>query len=216
MGKEEEKRPIPGQLEQKQISRKDFLRLVGVFVVGTFTVPPLVRFLLEKSGRVESVESLPEVIFRNLRCDIRVVEDLDPNYDVNIEEVRRLLADNQIDARYLLDIKIQTEVIDFGESHATYGRHWRRKIGMGNWEVPFINWEIVHVSTADFMGKTPPNHDYSIVENLTGVKKPRWRLAHELGHVIRDLKGLPGDELWCDQFANENYDKYEIVVKEGK
>lgn len=204
--------------KEKQLTRGEFLRLAGLFVVSTLTVPPLVRFLLEKSGKVEEgVESLPEVIFRNLRCDIRVVEDIDLNYDVNIEEVRRLITDNQIDARYLLDIKIQTEPVDFDGLSTTYGRRWRREIRIGNREVPFINWEIIHVSTADFMGKAPPNHDYSIVENLTGVERQRWKLGHEIGHVIQDLKGLPtDDELWCDQFANENYQKYKIIVEQPK
>lgn len=212
MSREREKQPI------QRLSKREFLRLAGIFVASTLTVPPLVRFLLEKSGRIEEgVEPLPEVIFRSLRCDIRVTEDLDPNYDINVEEVRRLLSDNQIDSRYLLDIKIQTEPVDSDGLSTTWGRRWRREIRIGGWKVPFINWEIVHVSTAECKREMLEGHDYSPVCAKTRIERGRFRLAHEIGHVILDLKGLPaGDERWCDQFANENYDKYEIVVEDGK
>lgn len=128
-----------------------------------------------------------------------------------------MFSDNQIDAHYLLDIKIQTEPVDFNGLSTTWGRRWRREIRIGGWEVPFINWEIVHFSTAECKRGTPEGHDFSPVCAKSGIERARFRLAHELGHVILDLKGLPADDkLWCDQFANENYDKYKIVVKEGK
>lgn len=161
----------------------------------------------------------PEAGTKILRCDISVIEDSDPKYDINIEEVRRILEDNNVECPYMLDIKLQLnpaykETLPNGEILIAPESHDAFDLGI-------LKWHTIKVDTADEISSTVAwveGHDSSILDSLEGVYERRWFVVHGLGHMILEEKGLPHEgpeaELWCDRFADENYQKYQVVVEQ--
>jgi len=207
VGKEREKPPV------QKFTRRDFLIFVGLGTVGSIVIP----WTLQKLRReIEITKDIFLPIFLPMvgdlihlkSCDIRVVKDLDPQYDIDTEELKRLFEDNGVFCPYWIFVTIKPEPF------------WVKKIikdqpeffSLGDGAC-LANVCSIRTSTSDREIGDTEGHDFSILNNLEEEEKPNWLSAYESWHVILYLKGLPQNELQCDRFANENYQKYRIVVK---
>jgi len=140
-----------------------------------------------------------------------VLIDFDPRYDINVSEAERLLKDNGVTCPYWVNIKLTPKLL------------WVKKreegvlfsLGRAKCLTDFF---ILEISTSEKEMVDTPGHDFSVIKTLKGIERHNWISAHEHAHLIRYFKGLPYKgpeaELLCDQFANENYNKYEIIVEE--
>ena len=215
----------PSQAEAEKrgrvLNRREFLgwlAIVSAGVVGTKFAPSVMRTIYERLG-MSRQEATPfvETGAKIIRCDISVIEDLDPKYDIDIDEVRRLLEDNNVECPYMLDIKIRHQPIrtEEDEKGTLYqlGKH-------DSLDLDILQWHTISVYVPKESIIETPGHDYSVVSKLTGAEKGNWIYLHDLYHMILLEKGFshytPEAELQCDQFANENYRRYEIVVEQSK
>lgn len=216
----------PSQVEKekrrKLLTRREFLgwlALVSAGVVGGAKLAPSVAEMIYERLGMSRGEATPpgETGAKMIRCDISVIEDLSPQYDINIDEVRRILEDNNVECPYMLDIKIKHQPIriEEGEKGTLYqlGRH-------DSLDLDILQWHTISVYFPKESIVETPGHDFSVVSTLFGVEKVNWIYLHDLHHMIFLEKGLPHDtpeaELQCDQFANENYQKYKIVVEQSR
>jgi hypothetical protein len=213
----------PSQVETKKrgrvLNRREFLgwlAIVSAGVVGTKFAPSVMRTIYEQLGMSrQEAAPLAETGAKIIKCDINVIEDLDPKYDINIEEVRRILEDNNVECPYMLDIKIRHQPIRIEESEKgtlyQLGKH-------DSLDLDILQWHTISVYIPEETILETPGHDYLVVSALSGAEKGNWVYLHDLYHMILLEKGVPHDtpeaELQCDQFANENYQKYQVVVEQ--
>lgn len=149
MGKEREKPPV------QKFTRRDFLIFAGLGTVGSIVIP----WTLQKLKReIEITKDIFLPIFLPMvgdlihlkSCDIRVVKDFDPQYDIDTEELKRLFEDNGVFCPYWIFVTIKP--------------------------------------------------------------KPFWVKKIIKDHMSRGMSFY--NELQCDRFANENYQKYQLVIEQ--
>lgn len=144
-------------------------------------------------------------------CEVRILLDAHSEYDINLSEIERLLQDNGFPCPYILDLTIWDQVeldrILHSDGRASIAKYTIYPNGHH-----IISSYLVHLPLAAALGR-----DFSVLNSLSRAKWGTWIILHELGHMMWNGNGWDysdATELWCDNFANQNYNQYAIIVEE--
>lgn len=152
---------------------------------------------------------LAEDLLSAISCDLRVIEDSHPYYDINVSEIERLLEDNGVTCPYLAEIELIPGPL--------WVKNTESAVEFSSGKVKCLfKFCLIRIAPNEMELADTPGHDFSLLKTLEGIDRQNWLSAHELAHVIRHFRKLQpiDDELWYDQFANENYQKYQVVVEQ--
>ncbi len=179
MGKERESPPAPfskrelKELPPEGITRREVLTWLGLGIATTILVPPTVRKILEKLGMSKAeATSLAESLVQVIRCDIKVLDDFDPRYDINVDEVKRLLENNGIVCPYWVNIELTPKPLWVKKEEEGI------KFSMGKAGC-FADFCLVKISTTDMELRDTEGHDFTFLKTLKGIERHNWIAVHE-------------------------------------
>lgn len=152
------------------------------------------------------------LLSNSLPCKAVAFLDAHTEYDIDTAEVERLLEENSFPCPYTLDLTIWDQ-----EALDNVPLLSEERVPIAKWTRYSNKHHTIYAYLVDIRLEEGANHDFSVLNSLSGTEWGTWIFLHELGHMIWSGNGWDDSdmtELWCDSFANENYEYYSIIKKE--